>query len=774
MANEFEKPRAGGRAVAIDGRRAAKEFGSQLGEYLFAARDALARAFHTEAEAARLAPWLPVCFGAGIVFYFAAPAEPSLIAAVISTAALFLIAFLSRNRPVAFAIAAGLVAIAAGFAAGTLRAHVVAHPTLIRPTQTLVLTGFVEARDATDRSDRIILRLTSASGRGSEGLSKRIRVSLRRGTAPEVGSHVEFKARLRPLLNPTRPGGYDYALGGYFARLGATGFAVGKTKAVAAPVDTPSDIRMFSYIENIRRTLTARILAVIPGEAGAVATAVISGVRDQISPDVNEAMRVSGLYHVLSISGLHMAIVAGVIFGFVRGGLALIPGLALRFPIKKWTAGIALAGAFVYMLLAGTDAPTLRSFIMVALVLLGVMVDRPAITLRTLSIAAFVVLSLTPEAVLNPGFQMSFAATLALVTLYQLLTPGMLASPPRKDSGILLRFGASAGKWILAGALTSLLAGLATTPYAAFHFQRLAPYGILSNVLAMPAISFVIMPMGVLGVALIPFGYDALAWKVMGWGVDMMLTVARWVADLPGAEGRIPSFGIGALLLATAGLLILTIPASRLRLFGAPFFALAFYLAVTSPKPDVLIDQEGEAVAVRGSDGRLTILNAKQSRISAENWLAADGDNRKSGDKLDTGFRCDETGCVAKTVDGTIVAAARKPEAFADDCREAGVVVSRLSVPRQCAAPTVDRRTLATTGAMALRRVDGKWVVETVRSPLADRPWYGRAQAADPTALARFERRQLAPNRNAEMPLATPGEDPVPDAPDEEGASEEE
>jgi len=760
MADENERPRASGRAVAIGGRRL-PEIGALIGDLRQAAGEQLSGAFRAEAEAARLAPWLPVCFGAGIIVYFIAPAEPSWIAAAASFLALAFVVVLSRARPVAFAIALALAAAAAGFAAGTLRGALVAHPVLLRPSATLTLAGFVEARDATDRSDRIVLQVTSASGRGADRLPPRVRVSLRRGNAPQVGAHVEMKARMRPLLNPTRPGGYDYALGAYFARLGATGFVLGKTKPVAAPIGAPAELRLAAAIESVRRALTARILAVIPGQTGAVATALISGVRDQISAEVNEAMRISGLYHVLSISGLHMAIVVGFIFAAVRGGLALIPGLALRFPIKKWTAVLALLGAFVYMLLAGADAPTLRSFIMIALVLLGVLFDRPAITLRTLSIAAFAVLSMTPEAVLNPGFQMSFAATLALVSIYQRLAPALLTAPPAKDGGAVYRVGVTAGRWLLAGALTSLLAGLATTPYAVFHFQRLAPYGILANVLAMPVISFVIMPMAVVGCALIPFGYDALAWQAMGWGIDVMLAIARWVTALPGAEGRVHAFGTGALLLMTAGLLLLAIPISRLRLLSAPLFALGFVLAVTTPRPDVLIDSEAEAVAVRGSDGRLTVLAARQNRISADSWLAADGDTRKSRDPLEGGFRCDAAGCAAKLADGTTIAVARRPEAFADDCREAALVVSPLDVPAACAAAAVDRRALASTGALALRRVKGEWVAEPVRSPFADRPWYGRARAPDPAALARLYRRPNAPAGTE--PLARPDEIPVPD-----------
>ncbi|HWK00652.1 MAG TPA: ComEC/Rec2 family competence protein [Xanthobacteraceae bacterium] len=765
MANKSDKPQARSRAAVLGGQVAgwAEVAG---GSILAAGWRSISDACRSETDAARLAPWLPVLLGVGIIFYFAAPQEPSLMAACLIFATLAGIAFVCRARPLAFVVLLALVAVAAGFAIGSLRGHWVAHPVLTRATQTVLLTGFVESRDATDRSDRIVLRITSASGRGTEQLSQRVRVALRRGTAPGVGSHVELKARMRPLLAPTRPGGYDYALGGYFARLGATGFVLGSAKPVPAPEAAPLPIRIYSIIEQARRALAARILTATPGEAGAVAIALITGIRDQISASVNESMRISGLYHVLSISGLHMAIVTGVIFAFIRGGLALIPGLALRYPIKKWTALAALIGAFVYMVLAGADAPTLRSFVMIALVLFGVMFDRPAITLRTLAIAAFVVLMLTPEAVLNPGFQMSFAATLALVSIYQQIAPGILSAPPN-EGGAVWRLSTGAGKWLLAGALTSLLAGLATTPYAAFHFQRLAPYGLIANVLAMPAISFVIMPMAVLGVVLIPFGYDALAWKAMGWGIDVMLAIARWVAELPGAEGRIPAFSVTALILATLGLLLLAIPVSRLKWLGVPLFAAAFIVAVTSPKPDVMIDAGARTVAVRSSDGKLSILNAKQARISAETWLASDGDTRNSRNVSPDAFVCDDVGCIVRLKDGTTIAVASRPEAFADDCSHAALVISAKDIPAACRALGIDRKLMATAGAVSLRHVNGEWKIETVRSPYADRPWYGRAQPADPDALVRFRAKADEIRQSAEMPLAPAGDIPVPE-PDEE------
>lgn len=761
------KPRAGRRVAVLDGRRAAADWAARAADFFSLIGTWIANALRAEADAGRLAPWLAVGFGAGIVLYFAAPSEPSLYAPVIVLVLFASIAWVSREQPAAFALSLALLSIAAGFGAGCLRAAMIAHPVLTRATGTVILKGYVEARDGSERSDRIVLRVSNASGAGAERVPPRVRVALRRGFAPKVGEQVEVLVRLRPLIGPVRPGGFDFALNGYFAQLGATGFVLGRAKVLAAPDQAPFDIRVRASIESARRRMTERIRLVLPSEAGAVATALVTGMRDAIPAEINEAMRISGLAHVLAISGLHMVLVVGALFALVRGGLALIPGLALRRPVKKWAATAALAGAAGYLVLSGAAVSTQRAFVMIAVVLLGVLIDRPALTVRTLATAAVVLLLLTPEAILHPSFQMSFAATLALVALFERFAP-MLARPPAEGSGVVGRFTERIGRWIILGAATSLAAGLATTVYAAFHFHRVAPYGLISNVLAMPVLSFVIMPAGLFSVLLQPFGYDALGWKAMGAGIELMLSVARFVSALPGAEGRVAAFGGAAVLIASAGLLVLAIPATRLRLAGLPLLAGALFLAMTAPKPDVLIDAENDVVAVRGADGRLSILNARRGRLAAESWLAADADGRKAGDDLAQGFTCDAFGCVASLADGARIAVARRHEAFLDDCREAALVVTRLHAPPGCEAPFIDRRTLSTTGAIALRRVDSKWIAEPARSPFEDRPWFARAARPDAAVLLRIEGQPSAVREFAQSSLEEDNV-PTPDAEDADG-----
>jgi competence protein ComEC len=241
------------------------------------------------------------------------------------------------------------------------------------------------------------------------------------------------------------------------------------------------------------------------------------------------------------MSGYHMAVVAGIVFFLIRAGLALIPSLGNRYPIKKWAASGAIIAAAFYLLLSGAEVATQRSFIMIAIVLAGVIVDRAALTFRTLAVAAIVVLLLAPQAVVHPSFQMSFAATLALIATYQRALPWQ----PDRDSPLGRRVALWGAREVTALLLASLVAGLATTPYAAYHFHRLAPYGVLANLLAMPVVSALVMPMGILGVVTMPFGFDAVFWRLMGDGIDWMIRVALWVSALPGAVGRMPAFGTG-------------------------------------------------------------------------------------------------------------------------------------------------------------------------------------------------------------------------------------
>ncbi|MGH6728258.1 MAG: ComEC/Rec2 family competence protein [Pseudolabrys sp.] len=672
-----------------------------------------------EVAPGRLAPWLPVGFGFGIVVYFAADREPAAWAAAGAAFAGVVAAYLARRNAVSFAIALGFAAVAAGFATATLQTARVAHPVLAFPL-TASVSGFVETREERARSDRIVVRVSTIEARRLGAAPQRLRVAVRKGTAPAVGSFVSFKAHLAPPLAPLRPGGYDFAREMYFSSLGASGFVLGRVKTVPPPQAPGLWLRYASLLDGLREGINRRIHALLPGDRGSIASALITGKRNAISDPVSDAFYVSSLAHVLAISGYHMAVVAGIVFFFIRAGLALVPSLASRYPIKKWAAAAALVTAAFYLVLSGSSVSTQRAFIMIGIVLVGVMLDRPALTFRTIAIAAFVVLLFTPEAVVHPSFQMSFAAALALIAAYQYGLPWRANADTSHGARVALW----GGREIAGIVLASVVAGLATTPYSAFHFHRLAPYGVLANLLAMPVISAWVMPMGILGVLTLPFGFDAVFWKLMGDGVDWMIAVVLWVAHLPGAVGHIHAFGTGPLLLATAGLLLLCLLRSPLRWSGAVLALAACLWVMALPRPDVLIAADGEAAAVRGRDGKLAILHSGRDTFAIKEWLMADGDGRNPKDvSLHDGVACDAIGCVGRLTDGRPVSFALSVEAFAEDCALAAVVISPREAPGACHALLIDRKAWRENGAMALRRVGDRFALSAARPAGYERPW---------------------------------------------------
>lgn len=675
-----------------------------------------------ELGAGRLMPWLAVAYGFGDVLYFTAEREPAAWAVLALAALGAASVMVARRSGIGFPLALAFAALTIGFAAATLHTAWIAHPVLRRPAWGIAVTGFVETREERERSDRIVVRTRTIEGRRLDPAPQRVRVAVRPGTAPPVGSFASFKANLLPPLQPLRPGGYDFARDMYFSRLGASGFVLGGIKAAVPPAEGGGAwLRYAATVEDMREGIDKRIRAVVPGDAGAIASAVITGKRGEISPAVKDAFYVSSLVHVLAIAGFHMAVVTGIIFFFIRGGLALIPSLASRRPIKKWAAAGALVTAAFYLVLSGAGIATQRAFVMIAIVLVGVMVDRPTLTFRTLSLAAFAVLILAPQAVLSPSFQLSFAATLALIAAYQHGLPWH----PRRDTALRARVALWGAREVAAIAFTSVVAGLATMPFAAYHFHRLAPYGVIANVLAMPVVSVWVMPMGILGVVTLPLGFDAVFWRLMGDGIGWIIAVVLWVAHLPGAVGRIHAFGTGPLLLFTAGLLLLALLRTPLRLSGVPLMLAAALWAVTVPRPDLLVSADGETVALRGSGGRLAVLHVGRDDFAVEDWLAADADGRDGHDRgLGQGIRCDPSGCIGALADGGLVAYTVEPDAFEDDCRRAKLIIAvHDDPPPGCAAKVIGRETWYDRGALALRRDGAGFVIESARPKNYDRPW---------------------------------------------------
>jgi competence protein ComEC len=672
---------------------------------------ALAAAFEREMEAGRGFLWMPVCFGAGILVYFILPAEPPAFGVAAPAVALAVLAWLCRRRVAAFRVAFVLAAVAAGAATIKLRTDAVAAPVLAHAT-TATVTGWVEAREGTPTDGaRLMVRVASLSGVAAAAMPFRVRVTVyTEAAAIAVGDAVTLRARLWPPSGPVVPGGTDFAFVPFYERIGAVGFAFGAARpAELGPA--PPWIRLVAPLAALREAIRARIVAALPGDDGRIAASLIMGDRGPISEGTQNDMRASGLGHVLAIAGLHMALVAGSVFWLVRALLALSPALALGFPIKKWAAAAALATGLAYVAIAGAGVATDRSFIMLAIMLIAVMLDRAALTLRNVAIAAMIILLIWPESLLSVSFQMSFAATVSLIAGYEALR-GIASrrqglAPERARTGPLAWLRHEGGRLLM----TAMLGGLATTPFAAYHFQRVAPLTILANLIAMPAVSFIVMPMALATVLLMPLGLEAVPLAVMGAGLDWMTFVAakasQWSEGL-GGIAMVPAF---ALMLAVAGFLWLALWRERWRLAGLMPLAAAVPIALLAPRPDILADAGGTAAAVRGADGRYQIVAGGDAKFAAENWLRADGDPRAARAldlaEIGKGVACDTLGCTARLADGAVVAVARKPDALDEDCRLAAVVITRFPAPAGCAsvATVIDRDVLARGGAEALYRV---------------------------------------------------------------------
>ena len=680
-----------------------------------------------EAGAGRLLPWVPVAFGAGIALYFSVDREPVLPIAAITAIGLCVAAFLARRNGF-FPALVMIAAVAAGFATATWKTARIAHGVLARPIYSVSLSGFVETRDIRDRTDRFVLRVTRMESPREQIKLERVRLSVKKGTAPDVGSFVDLKARLLPPLAPLRPGAYDFSRDLFFQGIGASGFAMGAIKTVPPPDSGGLALRYSAFMQGLRDAIDARIRARLDGDERSIATALLTGRRDAITEPVNDAMFISGLGHVLSISGYHMAVVAGVVFFAVRALLALIPGLTVSFPTKKWAAAAALFAATFYLLLSGAEVATQRSFLMTAVVLIAVMVDRRAVTFRTLAVAAMIVLAIAPEALVHPSFQMSFAATLGLVALVQIGMPRLFATP---DSSTTAKVALWGGRELVTLMLASLVAGFATTPYSAFHFHRVAPYGVLANLGAMPVVSALVMPAGILGLLAMPFGCDGFFWWLMGIGIDWMIVVSRWVANLPGALGRMAAFGVGPLIAASLGVILMGLLRTPLRWSGTLLLAVSVAWAVAARQPDILISGDGRNVAVRGSDGRLHLMRTGKDAFLVKEWLAADADARPAADpSLPGGVSCDDAGCVVPMADGSLVAQALRADALTDDCARAALIVTAKQAPPDCAAAVIDQGRLRRQGTLALWRKGNEFAADAVRPKGYDRPWAPMAPGA--------------------------------------------
>ena len=566
--------------------------------FTFDLRGWLARGIAAQVDQRRLFPWIAVSFGLGILLFFRAEGRPALWAPVAGFALFAAAAIAARHRLGLMAAMVALSALFAGFAAAVIRTRAVDAPMLSRVVITPI-SGFIEAVEDRGGRARLTLRVTGMERLLQAEWPRRVRVTVRDGRGFTAGQHVAATARLLPPPEPAWPGGYDFARDAYFREIGAVGSLLGAITRPASPSPPDWSLRVAAAVDEARNVLTERIAGAIGGPAGAVAAALVTGKRGLIDEPTNDVLRAAGIYHIVSISGLHMVLAAGTFFWLARALLALSPGIALLWPVKRIAAAAAMAGACLYCIFSGSEVATERSLIMTLVMFGAVMVDRPALSVRNLAITPLVVLAREPETLIGPSFQMSFGAVAALIAL----APWLGRRREEDVRGPVSRAIDWGVRSILGLLATTLVASLATAPFAAYHFQTVNPFGLVGNALALPLVSLVVMPAALLGVVAYPFGLDRPVWQLMGWAVAQVLDVSAWVSGFSGSSLLVPALGVGAVAAFASALVLVTVPVSVLRWLAVIPLGAGLALAAVPDRYDAFVDREGSGAAIRGRAG---------------------------------------------------------------------------------------------------------------------------------------------------------------------------
>ncbi|HKS89028.1 MAG TPA: ComEC/Rec2 family competence protein [Stellaceae bacterium] len=686
------------------------------------------------AEGDRRALWLPVFFGTGIAGYFALTVEPPSgigLAAMLGFAAAALV--LRRWLPWRDA-AIALAFVAAGFAI-VQRARVEdGTPMLQRRLRPLALTGRVVDIDTLGRGWRIVVAPDPLPGLAPGEQPRRLRIHIAAASDPlQPGDRVAIKAKLFPVPGPVLPGGRDMQRELYFAGIGGVGYSYGAAHRLAGPDESNGGWRQ--WLLRLRAEMTRRIAAALPGSTGGVASAVITGKRGAMAEDVKQAFRESGLSHLLAIAGLHLGLVGGFVFFAVRGGLALIPPIALRYPIKKIAAAVTLAVLFCYLMISGAAIPTERAFVMNGIVFAAILIDRLRLSMRICALAALVVLLLDPASLVGVSFQMSFGAVVALIAVYE--TWGARLARFFHSRSLFEHMLAYAG----AVALTTLIVTIGTEPFAIYHFHHVVFYSPLANVIAVPISAMWTLPCGVVACLLMPFGLEKLALVPMGWGIDLTILVARWVAALPGNVWPVPRLPTAGIVLVALGGCWLCLWQGRWRWWGTAGIAAGVATMLLTRPPDLILGDFGHFLAARTPDGGYYVAEGAErlsrSLLTSETGAAllpwpAVGESVAGPLECPTAERC------IYTARGRRVALVSAEGGLPVPCHTVDAIVARVPAGFRCRSqmPVADRIDSWRQGSIGLWLDEGGVTVAGANASRGDRPWVPHPRSRHERAAA--------------------------------------
>ncbi len=687
-----------------------------------------------ELEEGRLFLWLPVFLAVGIGGYFVLDHEPSALFVASAWFCCLLGAFLIGRYFHWLTIAVIIMAIASGFALAKLRSEIVQGPVLAKAKGFYAIEGRLERLTRLPgHQKQLHLSDLVIKGLMPEKPPIRIRITSRIKDQPLiVGSRVKLRAVLRPPPGPVRPGGFDFARQAWFARLGGVGFAVSKVQRAGE-----LHLGFWSRAERLRQLVSDKISAATTGHGGEIALALIVGEKRSMDKEVLSSIRAAGLAHMLAISGMHMALVSGSMYWVLRALLALSQRLALSFDIRKIAAAGAILSGGAYFLLSGMSVSTLRAFIMITIMFMAILLGRKALSLRNVSIAALIILVVQPESLLSVSFQMSFASVVALMAFYE---SGAFWRPRLQSSLLAVRV---FDKIVLVGFgifATTLIAGFAVAPIAVYHFHHITTYSVIGNVLAMPVLTMLVMPMALIGMLAMPFGLHELPLLVMGMGNGVIVDIARYVAGFDHARVNVGTIGFSAFLLILSGGLWLCLWRSRYRYAGLLLILAGLALSPLRPTPFLVVERDGKNVVLIDDNKTMWPMARGKGRYSLDKWRSSFGavapDRAKgagksifkrAGSNGGNKWRCDQYGCTT-LFQGMTIAFSTHTGALGEDCAQADILIATYPVPQKfkaCerVAEIIDIKAMKKNGSYEIYlQPDGVKIIHA-REVRGARPW---------------------------------------------------
>jgi competence protein ComEC len=663
--------------------------------------------------------WSPVWCSFGVGLYFNLTWQPSL--GYISPTVLLLFLWIAlRFRSVSDlfqTFVTILLLFSVGFTASIIREELVKAPVL-QKRSFVSATATVVSVSRGLKKEKIVFKDLIFSKAEIPNL-KTIRVSNRiRKTEIAPGDRVAVSAILLPPPPPAYPGAYDFQRDLYFKGIGAVGFTIRPMEIL--PSDNEVDFSPLKWIEQIRFDVNRSVQDISPEDTAGFALAIMTGDRQLLSKKVVEDMRASGLAHLLAISGLHMGMFGGIIFFSIRFGMALMPKVALSQNIKKWAALGAILGLCGYLSVSGMSISATRAFLMILLVFLAVCFDRTAISLRNIAFAALCILLLKPESLLGASFQMSFAAVFCLIAIYEQYGTAYLSRS--QDMGVFRK----SAHYLTGIVATSLIATIATAPFAIYHFGQLALLGVGANLVAVPLMGLWVMPWILITFIAMPFGLVEFPLAMASIGIRQILKIADLTASAPVSTFSIGSYSSVLLIAIIVAAMWVFVWRGRLRVIAVPILIFGVATQMLQPRPDILMSGSGKLSLVKVTENEPFVSTLRAEKFERIRWAKMFGykDLREVFNKQNEYIKCDVIGCLWE-IGARKIAFSKNTYSLSQDCKRVDILLSPYPVSDSCDEPqlVIDKFDLWRNGTHALYLSNNEIKIETVNGVRGYRPW---------------------------------------------------